>query len=162
MQNNAGPGRSCAGLWQNGATEGKRCLKSNPAFEIKLQMFMFMFSCVVVTSGDTCHDSNSKETIISSWKLAIMWIGVKQICLCVMLLYLILKHTGYVAEVLPTSALNITKERGKSGKTLKKDKFCMFSNSEYAPQRINCSATNFKSLGIISKTRSKNLTNNHH
>ena len=89
-----------------------------------------------------------------------MWIGVKQICLCVMLLYLILKHTGYdyAAEVLPTTALNINNGR----KTLKKDKFCMFSNSQSVPERINCSATNFKSLGTISKTRSKNLTNNHH
>ena len=86
-----------------------------------------------------------------------MWIGVKQICLCVMLLYLILKHTGYdyVAEGLPTTALNINNGR----KTLKKDKFCMFSNSQSVPQRINCSATNFKSLGIPSKTRLQNFTN---
>ena len=80
-----------------------------------------------------------------------MWICVKQICLCAMLLYLILKHTGSIAEVFKTTQLYTNEGRGKNDKTLKKDKFCMFSSSE----RINCSATSFKSLGT--NTRHRNL-----
>ena len=112
------------------------------------------------TFGDTCHESNSIVTIISSWKLPVMWICVKQICLCAMLLYLILKHTGSITEVFQTTQLYTNEGRGKSDKTLKKDKFCMFSNSQSVPQRINCSATSFKSLGT--STRQQNFTNHHY
>ena len=86
-----------------------------------------------------------------------MWIYVKQIWLFVMLLYLILKHKSYIAEVSPTAQLQIYEGRGKSRKALRNDKFCTFSD---VPERINCSAIDFKSLGTTKDTKITNFT--HH